>query len=235
MKKMTLMKTSVLGFALMLGGVMLGQLALSSTANAREWKTYENKKYGFAVKVPAEFDLQSEDKTVTWQFQPGSAPSGSDESSSKSKKKKFGVNIRGVGLSTEESESSSSSGSSSGGGLEPALLIYVNWVWMPDVDSGTMYSTNKKSDQQNIDSPDPDYKDIIVFDKKQGYEYEGNTYWYKEVDKSAGDEIHRWHIKAYGNKSAYTCGLTGTYEQFKEWAPVYEEVIKSFKLIPMEK
>ena len=55
------------------------------------------------------------------------------------------------------------------------------------------------------------------------------------MDKAAGDEIHRWHIKSYGNKSAYTIGLTGTYAQFAEWGPVYEEVIKSFKLIPMEK
>lgn len=208
-----------------------------ASAEAREWKTYENKKYGFALKVPAEFELQGEDKTVTWIYQPGSAPSSdSGKGEKKEKKKKFGINLGGVGLSTEQTDSSSSeSGGASSGGLEPALMIYVNWVWMPDVDSGTMYSTNKKSDQQNIDSPDPDYKDIKDFDKKQGYAHEGNTYWYKEVDKAAGDEIHRWHIKSYGNKSAYTIGLTGTYAQFAEWGPVYEEVIKSFKLIPMEK
>jgi len=235
MKRLILKKSPALGAAMLLAGVFCAQLALSATAHAREWKTYENKKYGFSMKIPAEFELQGEDKTVTFIYQPGSAAKAGAESETKSKKKKFGINIKGVGASVEDSTSSTSSDSSSGGGLEPALMIYVNWTWMPDVDSGTMYSTNKKSDQQNIDSPDPDYKDIVVFDKKQGYEYEGNTYWYKEVDKTAGDEIHRWHIKAYGNKSAYTCGLTGTYEQFKEWAPVYEEAIKSFKLIPMEK
>lgn len=212
-------------------------IGMSQAAMAREWKTYENKKYGFSVKIPAEFELQGEDKTVTFIYQPGSAPSGgSGKSEKKEKKKKFGINLGGVGLSTEQTETSGSESSGGGGGgLEPALMIYINWVWMPDVDSGTMYSTNKKSDQQNISSPDPDYKDIKDFDKKQGYAYEGNTYWYKEVDKSAADEIHRWHIKSYGNKSAYTIGLTGTYGQFAEWGPVYEEVIKSFQLIPMEK
>ncbi|MBI1321272.1 MAG: hypothetical protein GC168_20290 [Candidatus Hydrogenedens sp.] len=204
--------------------------AFALPAQAREWKTFESKKYGYSLKIPAEFTISDEDKTTNWIYQPGSAATGD---SSKSKKKSFGVNIRGIGFKTEESESSSSSGDS--GGLQPALGIYVNWTWMPDVDSGTMYSTNKKSDQQNIDSPDPDYKDIVDFDKKKGYDYEGNTYWYKEVDKSQGDEIHRWHIKSYGNKSAYIVGLTGTYEQFKEWGPVYEEVIKSWKLIPLEK
>jgi len=208
--------------------------AFALPAQAREWKTFESKKYGYSLKIPAEFNITEEDKTTSWTYQPGSAASGAAGGES-SKKKKFGVNIKGLGLSTESSESSSSSGDSGGGGLEPALMIYVNWVWMPDVDSGTMYSTNKKSDQQNVDSPDPDYKDIVDFDTKKGYAHGGNTYWYKEVDKAAGDEIHRWHIKSYGNKSAYTIGLTGTYEQFKEWGPVYEEVIKSWKLIPLEK
>lgn len=214
-------------------------LALSLPAQAREWKVYESTKYGYSLKIPAEFNLQTEDKTTDWIYQPGSAPSSDKigEATSTKKKRSFGVKIKGIGLSTDKSEESSSgsSGGSGGGGLEPALGIYVNWVWMPDVDSGTMYSTNKKSDQQNIDSPDPDYKDIIVFDKKKGYAYEGNTYWYKEVDKSQGDEIHRWHIKSYGNKSSYIVGLTGTYEQFKEWGPVYEEIVKSWKLIPIEK
>ena len=200
-------------------------------AQAREWKEYETKKYGYALKLPAEFTIQEEDKTTSWIYQPGSAPAGKSEK--KGLKKKLGINIKGVGASVEESSESSSE--SSGGGLESALMVYINWVWMPDVSSDTMFKTNMDSDKKNMSSPDPDYTDLIVFDKKKGYAYEGNTYWYKEVDKTKGDEIHRWHIKAYGNQSAYTIGLTGTYAQFKEWAPVYEEVIKSFRLIPLEK
>ena len=120
------------------------------------------------------------------------------------------------------------------GPLEPALGIYVNWAWMPDVPSKVIYAANKKSELQNMSSPDPDYRDLVDFDRKKGYAYDGNTYWFKEVDKPAAGEIHRWHIKSYGNKSAYTVGLTGTYGQFAKWGPVYERVVKSFRLVPME-
>jgi hypothetical protein len=229
MKKSAVLRWSVAGLA------CVAVLALAVPAGAREWKIYESKKYGFKMKVPAEFTVDSDDKGVTMHYQPGSAPSGSDESSSKKKKRKFGVNIRGIGFNTEQSEESSSSGSSSGGGLDTALGIYVNWTWMPDVAPGTLYSANKDSTQQNIDSPDPDYTDIQVFDKKKGYAYEGNTYWYKEVTTGDPEEIHRWHIYSAGNKSAYIVGLTGVERQFSEWGPVYEEVVKSFELIPMEK
>jgi len=125
-------------------------------------------------------------------------------------------------------------GADGSGPVEPALTVYVNWTWMPDVASKVMHDVNKKSELQNMTSPDPDYRDLIEFDRKKGYAYDGNTYWYKEVDKAKSDEIHRWHIKSYGNKSAYTLGLTGTYGQFAKWGPVYEKVVKSFRLIPME-
>ncbi len=125
-------------------------------------------------------------------------------------------------------------GADGSGPLEPGLLIYVNWTWMPDVPSKVMHDVNKKSELQNMTSPDPDYRDLIEFDRKKGYVFDGNTYWFKEVDKAKPDEIHRWHIKSYGNKSAYTAGLTGTYGQFTKWGPVYEKVVKSFRLIPME-
>ncbi len=215
-------------------------LALVAPAQAVEWKTVENKKFGYSFKIPAQFQLQGDEaETTTWIYQPGAAPAagGDAKEEKKSKKKKLGVSIGGLSVGGESSEESgaSSAGGASSGGAQPALMVYVNWVWMPDVDSGTMYSTNKKSDQQNIDSPAPKYTSIKDFSKKEGYASEGNTYWYKEVDKSKGDEIHRWHIKAAGNKSFYTVGLTGTYEQFKEWGPIYEEIIKSWKLIPLEK
>ncbi len=220
--------------ALVLSAFCLGMALLLGVQPAhagQEWKTYETEKYGFALKIPAEFELNSEEKGATWLHQPGSAET--EKTSKKKKKKKFGINIRGIGVSTEQSEESSSD-ASGGGGLESALTIYVNWVWMPDVSSATMYSTNKDSDQKNMKSPDPDYKDLVTFDKKKGYAMEGNTYWYKEVDQDDGGEIHRWHIKSYGNKSAYTIGLCGTYAQFEKWGPIYEDVIKSWKLIPLK-
>ena len=200
-------------------------------ATAAETKVYTNEKYGFEVKIPAEFELQGEDKTVQFIYQPGAAASAGGD---KKGGKKISIKgaLKGVGVDLEKTEAPAAGGSSSG--PEPALLIYINWVWMPDVASGTLYSANKKGVQDNISSPDPTYKDIVDFDKKKGYAFEGNTFWYKEVDKKDGAEIHRWHIYSAGNKSAYTIGLTGTYEQFKKWGPVYEEVIKSFKLIPMK-
>lgn len=213
--------------------VLTGGIFLAQTLGAVEWKNYESKKYGFALKVPKQFEINSEDKGVTFIYQPGSAPAA-DSTSGKKKKISVGARIKGIGVGVEKSEEASAS-SGGGGGLDSALSIYINWTWMPDVASGTLYTANKKQDQQNIDSPDPDYRDIIDFDKKKGYAHEGNTYWYKEVNKSDPDEIHRWHIKSFGNQSAYTIGLCGVYRQFDEWASVYEEVVKSFKLIPLEK
>jgi hypothetical protein len=198
----------------------------------KDFKKVDVEKYGYRMWVPKEFELSGKiDKTSSWMFQPGSA------TTSKKKSKKFGlrgsVKIGKLGLSGSKSQTETSEGS--GGGLESAVSIYVNWAWMPDVDSKTMYNANLKQVKDDIDSPDPDYRKVQHFDKKKGYKYEGLTFWYQEVDKDAGDEIHRWHIKSYGNKSAYVIGLCGTYEQFKEWGPKYEKVIKSFELIPLEK
>lgn len=218
-----------------LGVAFLALAALSLPAQAREWKTYESKKYGFKMKVPAEFTVQSEDKGVTLIYQPGSAPTGGKAGVETKKKRKFGVKIGGLGFNTETVEEATGGGSDGGGGLDSAVMIYVNWTWMPDVASGTLYSANLKSTQQDIASPDPNYTDIKIFDKKQGYAYEGNTYWYKEATKSDPEEIHRWHIYSAGNKSAYIVGLTGVQRQFEEYGPVYEEVVKSFELIPLEK
>lgn len=208
-------------------------LTLAGVANAREWKVYESEKYGYSLKIPAEFELQTEDKSTTWIYQPGSAPSAG-ETTKKKKSLSISTKIKGIGIGTSTSEETASA-SGGGGGLESALSIHVNWAWMPDVSSDTLYKANMDSVKKDMGSPDPSYTDPIVFSKKKGYAYEGNAFWYKEVDKPKGDEIHRWLIGAYGNKSNYGVILGGTYEQFKEWGPVFEEVVKSFKLIPIKK
>lgn len=215
----------------------LGAVAVlaAGTAWAARFKTVEIEKYGYKLKIPEQFEMSGKiDKTTDWMYQPGSEPVAS--SASTKTKKRFslggGINIGGVRIGAEQSTETGSE--SSGGGLEPALSIFVNWVWMPDVDSKTMFDTNLEQTRQNANSPDPDYTDIVVFDKEKGFEWEGYAYAFKEVPKEEDDEIHRWHIKAFGNKSAYTVGLAGTYGQFKEWGPIYEEVVKSFELVPMK-
>lgn len=218
---------------MMRAAVLAAAVALAAgAAQAREFKEYQTAKYGYSLKIPAEFQLQGEDNTTTWTYQPGSAPAPAAKADGDGggKKKKIGAKLGG--LVAGKADAPAAGG---GGGLEPALSIYINWTWMPDVAPGTLYKANKDSDEQNMSSPDPDYTALTPMSKKGGYAQDGSAYWYKEVDKKAGDEIHRWHIKAFGNKSSYTIGLCGTYAQFKEWGPVYEEVIKSFKLVPLEK
>jgi len=210
-----------------------GSLLLATGAQAREWKTFESKKYGYSLKIPAEFELQSEDKSTSWIYQPGSAASGAEGATKKKKGFSVGAKIKGINVGTSQSEETTGGGGG-GGGLESALSIHVNWVWMPDVSSDVLYNANMDSVKKDMTSPDPNYKDPVVFSKKEGYAHDGNTFWYKEVDKSDGGEIHRWHIFSAGNKSNYGVILGGTYEQFKEWGPVFEEIVKSFKLIPIE-
>jgi len=213
-------------------GMVVALAGPATSASAREWKEYKSEKYGYALKIPAEFELQSEDKSTSWIFQPGSAPGAS---ATKKKKKGFsiGARVKGINIGTSQSEETSTD-AGGGGGLESALSIHVNWTWMPDVSSDTLYNANMDSVKKDISSPDPSYSDPIVFTKKKGYAHEGNAFWYKEVDKKDGGEIHRWLIGAYGNKSNYGVILGGTFEQFEEWGPVFEEVVKSFKLIPIK-
>lgn len=211
-------------------------LAMALPAGAREWKTFKSEKYGYSLKIPAEFEMQGEeDKSTSWIYQPGSTPAAGEAATKKKKKFSIGAKIKGIDIGTSQSEETTTGGASgSSGGLESALSIHVNWAWMPDVSSATLYKANMDQVKKDISSPDPSYKEPIVFSKKKGYAYEGNAFWYKEVDKKAGDEIHRWLIGAYGNKSNYGVILGGVFSQFEEWGPVYEEVIKSFELIPIK-
>ncbi len=214
-------------------------MIVAPAAQAREWKTYENKKLGYSLKVPAEFALQSEDTTTSWIYQPGSAPAAekpTDQPAEK-KKKSLGAKLKGIAQDATQGSGggAADSGAAAGGGLESALSIHVTWTWMPDVAPETLYKANMDSVKQDISSPAPKYTDPQVFSKKAGYAYEGNAFWYKEVVKSKPDEIHRWLIGAYGNKSNYGVVLGGVQDQFDEWGPVFEEIVKSFKLIPIEK
>lgn len=109
------------------------------------------------------------------------------------------------------------------------LTIYVIRVGVEGISSSNLFNTNKKSDLDKMKSLESKYIDLKVLDINGGL-----AYWYKEVDKADPDEIHCWHVKMFGNGGIYTIGLCGTYKQFEKWAPTYEEVVMSFKLIPLE-
>lgn len=116
------------------------------------------------------------------------------------------------------------------GGLESADSIHVNWMWFPDVSPSTLYRANWKSVQDDMNSPHPKFTDLKAL-KIEG----GKAFWYKEVDKEDPTEIHRWHIYAVGNKSVYGVILaSGEFKNFASMIPIYEEVVKSFKLIPLK-
>lgn len=219
-------------------GVIAVVGVLTATAQSGEFKTFESKKFGYSLKIPKEFEMEGkEDKTTQWMYQPGSAPKAQAAPAEEGKKPKLGGRMKKLVGDAIGGAAGGAASESAGGTLEPAVMIYVNWVWMPDVSSDTMFSTNKKSIDQDIASPAPSYRDLKVLTKENGYPNfsGGQGFFYKEVNKDAGDEIHRWHINAYGNQSSYIVGMTGTYGQFQQWGPIYEEVVKSFKLIPMEK
>ncbi len=104
--------------------------------------------------------------------------------------------------------------------------IYVNVVVMKGVPSQTLYNINF-----NQKKNDKNYVDVKPFKIKGGYAF---TCREAESGKSSSD-IYRWHLFVFGNDRFYTCGFTGMKASFDNntLPPVYEKVIKSFKLIPV--
>ena len=118
-------------------------------------------------------------------------------------------------------------------GMPTGAMIYVHWVWLPSVPVEVQYEANLQQVVKDTESSRPQYRDVRIVDSTQGYAWDGPAFWFKEVDKAAPDEIHRWHLKAFGNESQYIVGLTGDFEQFEELGALYEEVIRSFERIPL--
>lgn len=207
--------------------VLAGSITLGISAAAVELNETVVEKFGYTIKIPDGFALEGKiDNTTNW-IRAGAAstaPAKAAEGDAP-KKKGLGSKLKALG-GAKASETAPASGA---GKSEAALMVYVNWTYMPDVSSKQMFDINKKSMLDKIKGPNPEYTDLKELKLKDGYGFS-----YKEVDKTDGTEIHRWHINAYGNKSAYTVGLTGTFEQFAEWGKVYEEVIASFGLVPLK-
>lgn len=204
----------------------LAVMAMGLSAVAIEMTDTTVDKFGYRLKIPEGFVLEGKiDNTTNWiRHKAGGAAAKPAEEAPK--KKGFGSKLKSVvGAKADESAPAADAGGSG----EAALMVYVNWTYMPDVSSKQMFDINKKSMLDKINGPNPTYTDLKELKLKDGYGFS-----YKEVDKSDGTEIHRWHINAYGNKSAYTVGLTGTFEQFAEWGKVYQEVIDSFAFVPLK-
>jgi len=57
------------------GGVRRITLAMAAPVCATDGQTVESKKFGYTMKIPAQFQRQGEEtETSTWIYQPGSAP-----------------------------------------------------------------------------------------------------------------------------------------------------------------
>jgi hypothetical protein len=41
-------------------------------------------------------------------------------------------------------------------------------------------------------------------------------------------------VKVFGNGGVYTVCLAGPFREFEMWGPIYEQVIASFRLIPLK-
>ncbi|MCC6145073.1 MAG: hypothetical protein IT368_14805, partial [Candidatus Hydrogenedentes bacterium] len=111
--------------AVLVGACALG---LAQMAGAAEMKEYKDTKHGYKLKIPAQFQVQEEGQTTTWIYQPGSAPADTG-------KKKGGGLLKNLAKNALPGAGAADA-AAGGGELQPALTIYVNWVWMPDVDSG---------------------------------------------------------------------------------------------------
>ncbi|HNT88705.1 MAG TPA: hypothetical protein PKL84_12660, partial [Candidatus Hydrogenedentes bacterium] len=147
-------------------------LFVAAVVAAEDYTVFESKKYGYSLKIPKEFRLDGqEDKTTTWIYQPGAAPATESAEPAKKEEKKPKKGLGGIArgaagslVGGAQAEEAAGAPAEAGGGqaLESALTIYVNWVWMPDVATSTLFEANKKSDLQDINSPDPTYKDLVV-------------------------------------------------------------------------
>jgi hypothetical protein len=116
-------------------------------------------------------------------------------------------------------------------GLPTGAMIYVNWVWLPEPAAEVQFEMNLQGVRMQMASPICDYHDLRVFDRS--YAWDGPAFWYKEKDKDDPAGIHRWIVRAFGNQSQYTLGLTGNHGQFARLAPLYEQVVRSFARAPL--
>lgn len=115
-----------------------------------------------------------------------------------------------------------------------SLSMSVNTVVM-SVPSKTLYDINFKQTKKN-----KRYAKVVAIPMKgPGEVY---AYAFQETDKNSDGsdkkpgDIHRWHIRAFGNGRYYTWGFAGPYKTMnkKNVQDVYKAVMKSVELISVK-
>lgn len=117
-----------------------------------------------------------------------------------------------------------------------ACSIYINYVDMPGVSPETLYNVNLNSYKEKK----KEYTDIqpvkVKWGKKTALAFRAKEVTNKPGTSNEKDptDHHRWHLFVFGNGKFYTLGFTANYAAFKanKVQAMFEEVIKSFELLP---
>ena len=209
--------------------LLLAGLSAAGDASAREWKIYDNGEFGYTLKIPAEFSLRTEGKLTTWEFRP---PPIAQPPIEESRQKTVNLKLGPLNVQIDDPKRRERVLVDQPSIEQAPLSIAVTWDFLPETPSFTLYKSSRSADENNSRGTVPGIVDIREFDRAQGYDYEGMTYWFREADKSTPDTLHRWVLRSFGNWSVYTVEITGTAAQFAEWGPVFEDVVRSWHLIP---
>ncbi len=123
-------------------------------------------------------------------------------------------------------------GEGAAGSPAPESGLFTIWVDRVAVETKNLtglYEIDRKYDLDAGKAPHPAVRDLQDLTIPDGY-----GYWYKEADTSDPTAMHRWIARVYGNGGVYTVCLAGPFGEFDAWGPVFEQVIASFRLIPMK-
>jgi hypothetical protein len=108
------------------------------------------------------------------------------------------------------------------------LVIWVNRMPVETPNLPGLYEISRAADLESQGRADPSVTGLTDLSLTGAYGYR-----YREADKSDPNDLHRWIVKVFGNGAVYTVCISGPFGQFPTWSPVFEQVILSFRLIPI--
>jgi hypothetical protein len=109
------------------------------------------------------------------------------------------------------------------------LVIWIARAPVGDADPQRLFDIDRKLDLAAASEADAAISEVTAFAVEGGY-----GYWYKEADKANPADFHRWIAKVYGNGGIYVLCFAGPFSEFGTWGPVFEQVIGSFRLVPLK-